>query len=232
MEALNSNIETSGNSAMLWTGGKDSVLALHEAMRSGLRIRQLVTFAPPNPEFLAHPIPFLKLQAEALGLPHGILSITKPFREGYEDAIGRLKENGIHTLVTGDIAEVACNPNWIQECAAPSHMKVLTPVWGWDRLALLQHLLADGYKVVFSCVKSPWFTADWTGRELDVHAVEGLQALRAQNGVDLCGENGEYHPLVCDAPLFRQRIHIRNWSPLSRDGIMCMNLQAFELVPK
>ena len=56
------------NAAMLWTGGKDSALALYEAIQDGCCIRCLVTFAPPVPKFLAHPLAFIKLQAQALVL--------------------------------------------------------------------------------------------------------------------------------------------------------------------
>ena len=35
------------NAAMLWTGGKDSSMALYEAVQSGYSVRCLVTFAPP-----------------------------------------------------------------------------------------------------------------------------------------------------------------------------------------
>ena len=58
------------NAAVLWTGGKDSALALHEARLNGCRVRCLVTFASPEPNFLAHPLAFMKLQATALALPH------------------------------------------------------------------------------------------------------------------------------------------------------------------
>ena len=51
---------------MLWTGGKDSAMALFEAERNECAVRCLVTFAPPKPTFLAHPLAFIELQAQAL----------------------------------------------------------------------------------------------------------------------------------------------------------------------
>ena len=71
------------NAAVLWTGGKDSALALHEARQAGCRVRGLVTFAPPEPDFLAHPIAFMKLQAAALALPHWLWPVHEPFHESY-----------------------------------------------------------------------------------------------------------------------------------------------------
>lgn len=223
---------SSDKAVVLWTGGKESVLALHEAVQAGLRIHSLVTFTPHRPVFRAHPLPFLRLQAAALGLPHRLLPIAEPYRAGYEQAIGRLKEEGIDTLVTGDIAEVAHQPNWIRECAACSRMNTLMPLWGYDRLSLLQRLLADTYKVILSCVKSPWIPSSWVGRELNADLIEALQMLRAANSIDLCGENGEYHTLVRDAPLFRRQVRIRDWSPRQKDEMRWMKHGSLELTSK
>ena len=101
--------------AVLWTGGKDCALALHEARRSGLPVEELVTFAPPSPVFLAHPLPFLKLQAAAMGLRHRVVTIRPPAEDGYTQAVKALQSEGIGTLVTGDIAEVEGRPNWMRE---------------------------------------------------------------------------------------------------------------------
>ena len=134
---------------MLWTGGKDCSLALYEAGRDGYDVRCLVTFAPLNPNFLAHPPVFIKMQAQALALPHYILSIREPFEKSYETALGELRDKmSLHTVITGDIAEVNGSPNWIRERSRPVGMNVHTPLWGRDRLALLQQQLASGFKAI------------------------------------------------------------------------------------
>ena len=80
------------SAAMLWTGGKDSSLALFEAAQSGYSVSCLVTFAPPVADFLAHPLPFIKLQAEALALPHHVLAIDEPFADAYEAQLRKLRD--------------------------------------------------------------------------------------------------------------------------------------------
>jgi diphthine-ammonia ligase len=193
--------------AVLWTGGKDSALAFYEAQRAGQDIEHLVTFASEGADFLAHPISFMQLQAEAAGLPHETITITEPFRQGYERAIGDLKEKkGIETLVTGDISLVDGRPNWIRECSRPSGMQVLTPLWEQDRLGILKRLLNHGFRVILSGGYQPWFTEDWLGRELNNDSLEELCRLGQEKGIDLCGEQGEYHTIVLDAPFFKKRI--------------------------
>ncbi len=214
--------------SVLWTGGKDSALALHQVAAQGCEIRNLVTFAPPNPQFLAHPLPFIRRQAEALNLPHHLIEIHAPYQEGYEQAITSLRENHrIDALVTGDIAEVEGQPNWIRACSRKAGIEVLTPLWGCDRAAVLRTLLDRRFKVIFSCVKKPWFTGAWIGRELDEASFAELVALNRATGMDLCGENGEYHTLVLGGPLLEPEIAIDRFRACEQDTLFHIELQAF-----
>jgi uncharacterized protein (TIGR00290 family) len=199
---------TTVDAAVLWTGGKDCSLALHEARAAGLQIRGLVTFTPREPKFLAHPLEVLLTQARALDLPHRCCVIEEPFREGYERALRRLRDEGLRVLVTGDIAEVAGHPNWVRELAEPLGLRVSTPLWGRPRAELLASLRAQRFRVVVSCVDTRRLPASWVGRELDDEAIAELHALQASQGVDACGENGEYHSLVLDAPGFRRAVDL------------------------
>lgn len=208
------------NAAMLWTGGKDSALALYEARQNGYRVGCLVTFAPAEGKFLAHPVRFMKMQADALGLPHYVLPISAPFEKSYEMALGRLREEmGIECVITGDIAEVGGNPNWIRERSRAVGMSVHTPLWGRDREALLRALVDGGFAVRFSCVKWRWLDESWIGRTLDDGAIVELRAIRERTGLDLCGEEGEYHTLVLDGPQFAREIEIQSYSRRAGGGL-------------
>ena len=218
--------------AVLWTGGKDSSLALHEAREMGLHIRCLVTLVPRNPVFLAHPLPFLQQQAHASGLQHRRLCVSEPIREGYIAAISSLQRDGVGTLVTGDIAEVAGHSNWISEYSQRLGLRVVTPLWGRERRTVLERLLALGFRAVISCVQTERLSADWLGRELDGAAVAELRQVHQQNGIDLCGENGEYHTLVTDAPFFRKHVRIVSWVRKSKDSLTYMAIRQTKLVSK
>ena len=223
----------SRHATVLWTGGKDSSLALYEAKLLGYEIVNLVTFVPSQPEFLAHPLHFMKYQADALHLPHYALEVNEPLKESYEKAILSLRERyEIDTLITGDIAEVNGHPNWIRECSQYSGVDVLTPLWGCDRLQLLNRLLAHKFKVIFSCVKKPWFTDEWLGMELNQEALKRLRTISTKTGLDVCGEQGEYHTLVVDGPLFQKSIHIRAYSKRAEDSLMYIDIQKVALQEK
>jgi diphthine-ammonia ligase len=229
--ALNS--EGAKEAAVLWTGGKDSALALYEARQRGWRVRTLVTFIPDGADFLAHPLPFMEAQAQAMGVPHLTVTIAEPFRTGYEKAIAALKEEaGIEVLVTGDISLVDGHPNWIRECSRPCGMEVWTPLWEQDRLGLLKRMTAAGFQVIFSGVYAPWFSREWIGREFNYDSLEALSALGRETGLDLCGEQGEYHTLVLDGPCFKKRIALEGFRPGRQGDLWFMEGLSFHLVRK
>jgi len=220
--------------AVSWTGGKDSSLALYEAEVTGCEVKCLVTFAPHQERFLAHPLALMRLQARALALPHYVIEVEEPFERGYENAISSLKkESGIDALVTGDISEVAGHEsNWMADRGERCGVDVLSPLWHRDRLELLNRLLSLGFKVVFSCVKRPWFTEEWLGLELSHDSLERLCELSKRTGLDICGEQGEYHTWVLDGPRFRKSIKIASFSRHAENMTMYILSDNLRLVGK
>ncbi len=212
--------------AVAWTGGKDCGLALYEARQAGYVIDRLVTFVPERAEFLAHPVGFMKAQAAAMNLPHQTMIIHEPFRDGYERAIRSLNEQyGIEVLVTGDIAEVEGHPNWIRQCSQGSGVEVVTPLWGRDRSELMSRLIEKKFQIIFSCVKKPWFTNDWLGKEITLETLQQLRVIAAETGLDLCGENGEYHTLVLDGPGFNNPIQMNGYEKQGSGNLMHLQIE-------
>ena len=142
-------------------------------------------------------------------MPHLLIELKHPFAEGYRIAISKLKrEYGISLLITGDIAEVDGQPNWLTECGKSVGVAVFMPLWKRDRNELIHKLIDLKFKVIFSGVKKPWFFAEWVGRQLDKQVVQELQKLHYETGLDMCGENGEFHTQVLDGPMFKKTITI------------------------
>ncbi len=211
--------------AVMWTGGKDCSLALHEARLSGLDVTDLVTFAPPTPVFRAHPLEFIGRQAAAMELRHRTVEVRPPLKAAYTQALRALRGEGIEVLVTGDIAEVEGHPSWIRQVSRDAGLDVLTPLWGRERRALLADLLGRGFQAIFSLVKRPWLTREWVGRAFDRQAVDDLVSLAPRTGLDLCGENGEYHSLVLDGPTFRRGLRIAAFDVCEKDEMIYMDIR-------
>jgi uncharacterized protein (TIGR00290 family) len=194
------------NSAVLWTGGKDSALALHRS--AGLGVSELVTFVPPDAHFQAHDLELMAWQARALGLPQRRVVVGLPYREGYERALAALLVAGIECVVTGDIAPVDGQPNFISSCAEHVGMRVALPLWGVDRVTHLQEIVGLGFDVVLTFVNEPWLDASWVGRHLDASALAELVQLSRDNGLDAAGENGEYHSMVLGGPGWNSALEV------------------------
>jgi uncharacterized protein (TIGR00290 family) len=137
--------------AVLWTGGKDSALALHKARITGYEVTNLLTFVPENADFLAHPLSFMRYQARAMGIPHNKEIVKAPLEAAYENAIRSFAEkHKLDALVTGDMAQVDGQPNWIRQRGASCGIKVLTPLWGMDRRRIMEELISNGFRAVIN----------------------------------------------------------------------------------
>ncbi|MGI0067480.1 MAG: hypothetical protein ACREB9_03535 [Thermoplasmata archaeon] len=192
----------SGRAAVLWTGGKDCALALDRARARGLPVDALFTFAPPRARFRAHPLPRIRAQARALGLPHRVLDVEPPYTTAYERHFRRLRRDGYAWVVTGDLDLIGGAPSWVRERAASTGLRVLRPLWRQSRYALLRALGPAGIRAEITAVRVPHLGVEWLGRVLDRRTIDELVRLARRKRFDASGEQGEYHTMVLDAPGF------------------------------
>jgi diphthine-ammonia ligase len=208
-----------GRTVVLWTGGKDCTLALQELRARRCDVASLVTFVPAGgAPFRAHPVEVLAAQAATLGLPHRCVEIARPYRKGYEAAIRDLASEGCGQLVTGDIGPVGGCSNWVRDRAEAVGVSVRTPLWGRSREELLRAVVDRRWTAVFSYVRCPPLTPDWLERPLSAEASEELLRAGRHGGFDACGEQGEYHTLVLDGPLFRYPLTLDLGAPVRCGG--------------
>ena len=189
--------------AVLWTGGKDSALTLHLSLNL-YDIKKLICFVPAdNRQFYAHPTQLMALQARKIDVPIEFVPIVKPYKLSYRQQIETIRDNGIEMLITGDISTVGGLPNWIDEVAA-GLVDVEKPLWGLDRGAILDTLISNKFEVICSLSYKKYFQPTITGRHLDPELISELKQLP----IDPCGEQGEYHTWVLDAPFFKAPVQL------------------------
>ncbi len=189
--------------AVLWTGGKDSALALHLSLES-YDIKKLICFVPAdNRQFYAHPTQLMALQAQKISIPIEFVPISEPYKLSYRGQIEKIKDNGIEVLITGDISTVGGMPNWIDEVAA-GLVGVEKPLWELDRSAILDTLISNNFEVICSLAYRKYFQTTIVGRYLDLELISQLKQLP----IDPCGEQGEYHTWVLDAPFFEAPVRL------------------------
>lgn len=190
------------NAVVLWTGGKDSFLALQIAQEQCLHIVGLATFVPVgNPLFQAHPQTEMEDQAKRLGLKIYFIEVGEPYKESYVDGLNWLKSNlSAEVAITGDIDYVDGCASWIIDCCERVEMDVYRPLWKRDREWIMKQLVSRNIQARISYINDVAIPSEWKGRLIDTQLIEELKEISADAGVDLTGENGEYHTMVVDAP--------------------------------
>jgi ABC transporter with metal-binding/Fe-S-binding domain ATP-binding protein len=198
---------------VLFSGGKDSTLALHKAAKNE-EIVCLITLVSKNKEsYMFHTpnIDMTALQAEALGLPL-IKKVTegkpeeelKDLEEAIAQAVKRFKIEGV---VTGAVESVYQSKR-IQSICDRLNISCINPLWKKNQQALLEELVAEGFKVIISGVFAYPLDESWLGKEIDKELIERLVLLGKEFGLSISGEGGEIETTVLDAPLFKKKIGI------------------------
>lgn len=198
--------------AVLWTGGKDSALAFQVSLNL-YDIRRLVCFVPAdNRQFYAHPTELMELQAQKIRMPIEFVPISEPYKQSYRQKIKAIRDTGIEILITGDISTVDGMPNWIEEVAA-GLVEVHKPLWELDRHTILDTLISNKFKVICSLAYKKHFQQTITGRYFDAELISELKQLP----IDACGEQGEYHTWVLDAPFFKAPVQLAGTRVIEAD---------------
>lgn len=208
-----------------WSGGKDSALALHEAERAGAVPRLLVSMMVESGErSRSHGLSseLLLAQADGLGLP---IRFGAASWDEYEDELRRTiaagaAEHGAFTGVFGDI-DIERHRCWVERVAREAGAEAVLPLWQRDRRQLMRELLESGFEAVLIAVREGVLPPDLLGQVIDDAVIEEIVA----TGADAAGENGEYHSVVVDGPLFRRRLDFEVGERSLRDGVWFLDLQ-------
>jgi len=190
---------------MSWSGGKDSALALYHALRDPrYQVAHLLTSVNAHYARVSmHGVRLALLEAQAarIGRPLTQLRLSEmPAMAEYDAALlaslTGLREQGVTTAFYGDIFLEDLRAYREQQLARAG-LRGEFPLWQRPGADLLGEFWALGFRAIVVCVNDRYLDASFCGRLLDAAFVHDLPP-----GVDPCGENGEYHTFVFDAPYF------------------------------
>lgn len=208
--------------AILWSGGKDSALALHHVRQnhSDLSVVKLVTCVSQAYDRVSmHGVrrELSEAQAAAIGFPVDFVVIPSaetppcpithttpgtafPPNDVYTAtmfaAFNSLKAEGIETIVFGDIFLEDLRA-FRDRLLAEVGLVGCYPLWGRDSEDLYDEFVNLGFQAVTVCVDNERLTESHLGKHLDAEFRSSLPT-----GVDVCGERGEYHSFAFAGPLF------------------------------
>jgi uncharacterized protein (TIGR00290 family) len=207
-----------------WSGGKDSALALHEAIKAGAEPRFLVSMLTEGGErSRSHGLRrgLLAAQAAAIGVPIRFGAATwGGYREEFVRVVGEgIAATGARAGVFGDI-DMDEHREWEEEVCAEVGAEAVLPLWHRDRRAVTHQLLAAGFEAVIVAVHDGVLPPSLLGRTLDAGVLAEIEAA----GADACGENGEFHTFVIDAPIFRKKVDVEFGERSLRDDVWFVDL--------
>lgn len=212
-----------------WSSGKDSAWALHR-LREDLAIEVVGLFTTLNQAFervAMHGVrkQLLLAQAECVGLP--LTTIDLPWPCSNEE-YGRIMTGFIADVQAKDIHHMAFGDLFLEDVRAYRERQLagtgitpLFPLWGCDTTELAQAMIDAGLKARVCTLDPGKLDAGLGGHEFGPAFLAALPA-----GVDPCGENGEFHTLAWDGPMFLHPLPIRVGETVLRDGFVFTDLLA------
>ena len=148
-------------------------------------------------------------------------------------AVERVVKEGVKGITTGDlyVYDEALG-RWMDKVCEGLNISVIMPLWGQDSLKVLNEEMSAGFRSIFTCLKQPFFTEEWLGRELNKNSVKDLKALAKETCMDPCGENGEYHTMTIDGPIFKETIEISKFSKEKRNDRLFIKISEYSMKQK
>jgi uncharacterized protein (TIGR00290 family) len=190
--------------AALFSGGKDSLYALYLAEKQGFIIDHLITLRTtlPWPSPHAENIEALELLARSMKKHLTIVDFQK------ENAlIDALKSLEVDALIAGDI-NVEAHLLGLEDVCAKVGLKLIEPIYGRDTSELFNEIFSLGFKALITGVNLDYLGEEWLG--FIISNKTGVEFLRKIGKIDPLGENGEFHTLVIECPLYTKSFEIKS----------------------
>lgn len=195
---------------ILYSGGKDSNLAVQFCKEKGWDIRYLLTIQPNRKDcYLFHyaTVEYTPLQASLLGLPHYIVpcTVADPMLEAAIVKNFVLTHEPVDAVVLGGIGLQETQLRSIQQALLPYRVEVFAAHAGLDHDTLIEDMFNKGYEIMITQIASEGLK-DWLGKKITKQNFAQLKKDAAKHGFHVGGEGGYYDTFVLDSPLFSKRI--------------------------
>lgn len=202
---MNSSDEGCRNmlAASLFSGGKESVHAISAVERQGYAVKHLIHQIPTFDSPHTHNLEALQALAEAMNKRLTIVDLHK----GEQELVELLRKIKVDALVAGDI-NVPEHVTWLKNVCSQVGVELLEPLFGKDTSVLFREMFSEPrFKAAIIGVNTKYLTDDWLGFTLSSATAEDF--LSRTRHIDPLGENGEFHTIVVDSPLYSRAFKIK-----------------------
>ena len=214
--------------AILYSGGKDSTMALHHALKHEWEIKALIAVKPKDTSaYLYHyaTVELTKLSSQALNIPVVYLETDKIGPEEEAKELEKvLQEIEVDALLLGGIGLQQTQIRSVENVAKKYNIKVLVPHKDMNHYELIKQSLKAGFDIKITQVAAEGLGPEWLGRKLDFQSLEELKKLSDKYGFHIGGEGGSYDSFVCDGPIFNKKIEFKDsekvWDSKTSSGYL------------
>lgn len=207
-----------------YSGGKDSSLAIYKAIQEGLEPQTLlVTWNEDQNASWFHSVPevILKRTEEALGIPLRLIRTGgDDYEKNFEDTLREEWKQGAEICVFGDI-DLHEHLEWGRTRCQNIGLKAIFPLWNKERKDVVEDFIKSGFTTHITVVNTDLMDRRYLGKQLTAELMKELE----KDGVDVCGENGEFHTFVSDGPLFRHPVEFHMGEPVEKDHYVILPIE-------
>lgn len=176
-----------------------------QMIQKGKSLQVLVNMMNENGEISrSHGIPLSILNEQASSLRVPLIAIPtswKDYEMNFMKALDQAKSSfAIEAMVFGDI-DLQAHRDWEEMVCEKAGIEAILPLWQKERTPLVRQMLEAGIEtMIVSC--NTLMGESFLGKMISPELISELEEL----GVDPCGENGEFHTLVINSPLFNKPV--------------------------
>jgi uncharacterized protein (TIGR00290 family) len=131
---------------------------------------------------------------------------------------GALVSSGVDSVAFGDLF-LRDVREYRERMVASVGIRPLFPLWGRDTRSLARRFIREGFRATLVCVDPRQLGVSHCGCAFDDALLDAFPA-----NVDPCGENGEFHTFVSDAPMFSAPIAVQLGDVVERSGFVFCDL--------
>jgi len=199
-----------------YSGGKESALAIHRAVKDGHEPIALITTYNTDANrshFHGLTEDVLESVADSLGIPLWLIKTSgAEYAQNFEKTLLLAKEHGAEACVFGDI-DIEGHIEWCSERCKNVGIAPLFPLLNQSRKDVVYELIDSGFVANITIVNSKKVSEDFLGKQLTKEIAKQIAA----GGADICGENGEYHTFVSAGPNFKKPVGFSFGAKYTRD---------------
>jgi uncharacterized protein (TIGR00290 family) len=197
-------------------------------LRRGCEVSHLVNFISNDEKrvrFHGTNAELIKQQGAAMGIK--VVQYETDW-DGYERdfkaGVRELVPTGVKGMIFGDIY-LDVHREWVERVCGEIGIEALEPLWGRPTAEILDQFIQLGFEAIIVGLNTKYMDEKWVGRMVDNSFRDYLKA----NNIDPCGENGEYHTVVINGPIFSRRLSLTTGDVISKNEYRLLDIKDVNL---